>query len=67
MINLYAKAKHLAPIPTTFKKSYSIAAKHFTAVLDELRKINTFLEQLEKELEINNAPFTHGRWPDWKN
>jgi len=56
-----------APIPTTFKDSYTVAAKQFTLALDDLKKIQTAIEQLEKELEINNAPYTPGRWPDWKN
>jgi hypothetical protein len=56
-----------APIPTTFKDSYTVAVKQFTLALDDLKKIYTAIEQLEKELEINNAPYTPGRWPDWKN
>ncbi|MEQ1585047.1 MAG: glycosyl hydrolase [Cyclobacteriaceae bacterium] len=56
-----------APIPATFKDSYTVAAKQFTLALDDLKKIYTAIEQLEKELEINNAPYTPGRWPDWKN
>ncbi len=56
-----------APIPTTFKDSYTVAAKQFTLALDDLKKIYAAIEQLEKELEINNAPYTPGRWPDWKN
>ncbi len=56
-----------APIPATYKDSYTVAAKQFTLALDDLRKIYTTIEQLEKELEINNAPYTPGRWPDWKN
>jgi photosystem II stability/assembly factor-like uncharacterized protein len=56
-----------APIPTTYKDSYAVAAKQFTLALDDLKKIQTSIEQLEKELEINNAPYTPGRWPDWKN
>jgi photosystem II stability/assembly factor-like uncharacterized protein len=55
-----------APIPKTFKDSYAIAAKQFSPLLDELKAIDNAIEQLEKELEINNAPYTPGRWPDWK-
>lgn len=56
-----------APIPATFKDSYTVAAKQFTLALDELKKIYAAIEQLEKELEMNNAPYTPGRWPEWKN
>jgi hypothetical protein len=55
-----------APIPKTFKDSYATAAKQFSPLLDELKAIDNAIEQLEKELEINNAPYTPGRWPDWK-
>lgn len=56
-----------APIPQTYKDSYTIAAKQFSAVLGELRTVQSSLEQLEKELEINKAPYTPGRWPEWSN
>ncbi len=56
-----------APIPKTFKDSYDIAAKQFTVVLEDLKKTHASIEQLEKELELNSAPYTPGRWPEWKN
>ena len=56
-----------APIPQTYKDSYTIAAKQFSAVLGELRTVHSSLEQLEKELEVNKAPYTPGRWPEWNN
>ncbi len=56
-----------APIPKTFRDSYDIAAKQFTVVLEEMRKTHAAIEQLEKELELNSAPYTPGRWPEWKN
>jgi hypothetical protein len=31
-----------------------------------MRKLHAAIESLEKELEINNAPYTPGRWPEWK-
>jgi hypothetical protein len=30
-----------------------------------MRKTNAALEQIEMELEMNNAPYTPGRWPEW--
>lgn len=55
-----------APIPKMYHESYTVAAKQFTAVLEELRKIDAAIDQLEKELEMNKAPYTPGRWPEWK-
>jgi len=56
-----------APIPKTYKDSYDIAAKQFTVVLEDLKETHSSIEQLEKELELNSAPYTPGRWPEWKN
>jgi uncharacterized protein involved in exopolysaccharide biosynthesis len=56
-----------APIPQTYKDSYTIAAKQFSTVLSELRTMDSSIEQLEKELEVNKAPYTPGRWPEWNN
>lgn len=53
-------------IPKTYLDSYAIAAKQFTDVLASMKKTNTALQQLEQELELNNAPYTPGRWPEWK-
>ncbi len=53
-------------IPKIYTDSYDIAAKQFTSVLTELKSTDAAIISLEKELEINNAPYTPGRWPDWK-
>jgi hypothetical protein len=53
-----------APIET-YRESYRIAARQFGPVLNELKAINTELEQLEKQLELKGAPYTPGRWPEW--
>ena len=55
-----------APVPKMYNESYDIAAKQFTTLLAEMKKVNTAIEALEKELEMNNAPYTPGRWPVWK-
>jgi photosystem II stability/assembly factor-like uncharacterized protein len=54
-------------IPKLYTESYSVAAKQFTAVLIDLRKLYDAVLALEKELEINKAPYTPGRWPEWKD
>jgi hypothetical protein len=52
-------------IPKMYIESYDVAAKQFTAVLSEMKKVHATIEALEKELEVNNAPYTPGRWPEW--
>jgi hypothetical protein len=54
-----------APITTTFKDSYALAAKQFSGLLTDLKKTDTGLKALEAELEVNHAPYTPGRWPVW--
>ncbi|MGE5108047.1 MAG: hypothetical protein ACM3H8_10915, partial [Sphingobacteriales bacterium] len=51
---------------TTFMNSYSIAAKQFTPVYNELKAIGDEIRKLEIELEKSNAPYTPGRLPEWK-
>jgi len=53
-------------IPKTYFESYAIAARQFTALLASMKKTNESLKQLEQELELNHAPYTPGRWPEWK-
>jgi len=62
----YATWNATASIPQTYHESYAIAAKQFTGSLAELRKIHSDIEALERQLEVNHAPYTPGRWPDWK-
>ena len=53
-------------IPKMYRESYATAARQFTALLAGLKQADAALEALEKELEANQAPYTPGRWPDWK-
>ncbi len=53
-------------IPKLYVESYGVAARQFTQLLVDMRKVHTAIETVEKELEINNAPYTPGRWPEWK-
>lgn len=48
-----------------YQEIYDIAAKQFGPALTELRAIAGEIEALEKALEINDAPYTPGRWPVW--
>ncbi len=55
------------PATTTAKKSFEIVSKQFEGVLSELKKVDADLQELEKLLEQNQAPYTPGRFPTWKN
>lgn len=48
-----------------YQDAYRIAAKEFGPALNELKLIAAEITALEKQLEINNAPYTPGRWPQW--
>lgn len=45
--------------------AYRIAAKQFGPALQELKLIANEITALEKQIEMNNAPYTPGRWPEW--
>jgi hypothetical protein len=45
--------------------AYRIAAKQFGPALSELKLIANEVTALEKQIEMNNAPYTPGRWPEW--
>ncbi|HYF32078.1 MAG TPA: hypothetical protein VD993_13235 [Chitinophagaceae bacterium] len=53
-------------VPATYKNDYAIASKALSSVLQAMRKLDADITALEKELELNKAPYTPGRWPDWK-
>ena len=53
-------------IPSIYIDSYMVAAKQFTITLADLKLIDLMIDELEKELEVNHAPYTPGRWPVWK-
>lgn len=53
-------------VPQLYVDSYAIAAKQFTALLAEMKKTHAAIQEIEKELELNKAPYTPGRWPEWK-
>jgi len=50
----------------TQKDSYRIAAKEFKPVYAELRAIAEEINKAEGTLEKNNAPYTPGRIPEWR-
>ncbi len=50
----------------TFKKSYDVAADKFGAVLDSLKVIDGNIKNIESILNKYDAPYTPGRFPEWK-
>ena len=50
----------------TFIKSYNIAAGKFDELSASLRSIDTNVKQVEDTLEKYGAPYTPGRFPEWK-
>ncbi|NNG27112.1 MAG: glycosyl hydrolase, partial [Ignavibacteriaceae bacterium] len=51
---------------TTFIKSYDDAASKFDDVLVFLKTIDNEIKQIEQILEKHGAPYTPGRFPEWK-
>ncbi len=55
-----------AKITATHKNDYEIASKSLRTIIEGMRKLDADIIALEKELELNKAPYTPGRWPEWK-
>jgi len=53
-----------APIET-FKTAYQTVSKKITPLIDDLKSVAKEIEAVEQNLEINRAPATPGRWPEW--
>ena len=51
---------------TTYKKSYEVAANQFDAILSSLQGIDAEIKALETRLEKDGAPYTPGRFPEWR-
>jgi photosystem II stability/assembly factor-like uncharacterized protein len=54
-----------SPITASFKEDYAVSAKALRTLLGSMKQFETALLALEKELELNHAPYTPGRWPEW--
>jgi len=50
----------------TFIKSYQVAANKFDEILNDLKSIDYNIKQFETDLEKTGAPYTPGRFPEWK-
>jgi hypothetical protein len=51
----------------TFVKSFEIASEQFNEVMKLLTEADEDIVKAEVILEQNNAPYTPGRKPSWKN
>ena len=51
---------------TTFAKSYDVAAGKFDEILNSLKSIDDEVKGIESILEKSGAPYTPGRFPEWK-
>jgi len=54
-----------SPITASFKEDYAVSARALRTLLGSMKQFETALLALEKELELNHAPYTPGRWPEW--
>jgi photosystem II stability/assembly factor-like uncharacterized protein len=63
---VYALWESTARVPAMYRENYDVAARQFGALLQDLKKADERVEALERKLEIHQAPYTPGRWPDWK-
>ena len=61
-----ALSSSTSQVPGMYKESYEIASKQFSTLLVAMRKLHNDLLEVEKELNTNGAPYTPGRWPEWK-
>jgi len=51
----------------THRDAYLIVADEFSPVLQKLKKlVEVDAKQIEKKLDEIGAPYTPGRFPDWK-
>ncbi len=51
---------------TTYIQSYDAAANQFGNLLSTLKSIDVEVKGLESKLEKYGAPYTPGRFPEWK-
>ncbi len=51
---------------TTFQKSYDVAAAEFDNLINSLKSIDGKIKRIEDTLEKLGAPYTPGRFPEWR-
>lgn len=63
---IYGLWNSTAKVPQMYKESFSIASDQLKEVLAAMKALDKEIEALERTLEIEGAPYTPGRWPDWE-
>jgi len=64
---IYEQWRSTSAPTQTQMDAYDIVADEFYSVLEELKKlIKEDIPSIEKKLEESGAPYTPGRFPDWK-
>ncbi len=64
---IYSTAWSYSEPTQTAKETYTIISEEFVPLLDKMRKlINIDLDNIEKQMQKANAPWTPGRIPYWK-
>ncbi|MEN8194830.1 MAG: hypothetical protein ABFS12_18560, partial [Bacteroidota bacterium] len=63
---MYALWSTTAAPTNTFIKSYDDAASKFDGILTSLKTIDEEINKVELVLEKSGAPFTPGRFPEWR-
>jgi photosystem II stability/assembly factor-like uncharacterized protein len=48
------------------QQNYDLAAKQFGPLLQKMKEAATAISEIEKEMERSGAPYTPGRWPEWR-
>jgi hypothetical protein len=68
LVAIDKKLTNISTAPTqTFVKSFEIASEQFNEVMKLLTEADEDIVKAEVILEQNNAPYTPGRKPSWKN
>ena len=63
---VYALWNSTAKVPELYRESFQIASDQLSRVLVDMKALHQEIEEIESTLEIRQAPYTPGRWPDWK-
>lgn len=63
---IYEQWDSLAAPTQTQKDAYQIVAEEFPPLLEKLKYLAENAKNIEEKLEAMGAPYTPGRWPEWK-
>lgn len=52
--------------PQVYRDEYAAVARQIKPILDALKSVDAEINVVEKVLGSKGAPYTPGRWPEWK-